>query len=143
MNRIGFIEVAVPSMLLLYFGMAYAPYCTFGLVEKSVYPFATFNLYSEMEQDFRRYDVLYDEGMPTERFLLHKNTELHRLERNFYKGELNKVKKALKSYGVVDPLQYPELMEFGSSAKLVELRFDSPNAARDGQFVLHELMTLK
>jgi hypothetical protein len=44
---------------------------------------------------------------------------------------------------VVDPLQYPELMEFGSNAKLVELRFDSPNAARDGQFVLHELMTLK
>lgn len=143
MQRIGFIKVAVPSMLVLYFGMAYAPYFTFGWVEKGVYPFTTFDLYSKVEQVFYRYDVLYDEGMPTERFLLHKNTELHRLERQFYKGELVKIKKALKSEGIVDPLQYPELLEFGSSAKLVKLRFDSPNAARDGQFVLYELMDLK
>lgn len=143
MKRIGFIEVAVPSMLLLYFGVAYAPFFTLGLVEKGVYPCTTFDLYSEIEQDFRRYDVLYDEGMPTERFLLHKNTELHRLERNFYKGELVKVKKTLKTEGSLNPQQFPELLEFGASAKLVELRFDSPNAAREGQFVLHELMVLK
>ena len=41
MKRIGFIKVAVPSMLALYFGMAYAPYFTFGWVEKGVYPFST------------------------------------------------------------------------------------------------------
>ncbi len=142
MRKFRWIEIGVPWVLVVYFGLAYAPVVTRGWVKKAPYPCTTFNLYSTIEQAFVRYDILLDGGQEKERYLLYNNTAIHRLERNYYQGQLSKLKVEWRS-GAVDSGDYPWLSALGETAELVEFRASDPEAVRTNQWEVRPLVKLR
>ena len=79
-----FADYFVPIFIAIYFAVAFSPIFTRRSTE--IFPFFSFNLFSQVPNGFERYDLVFDLGEKNERFLIYGNSALEDIERQYLNG---------------------------------------------------------
>ncbi|MFT6747177.1 MAG: hypothetical protein ACJAZ2_001525 [Glaciecola sp.] len=130
--RKSFLYYFIPSFLIFYFVVAYYPFLK--KEQGEIFPFFSFRLYSTVDNNFETYDLLINQGMEDETFLLFRNSSLNELERKYCKSLTQKVARAVKLDKFVDISEYDHIIGKTSSVAVVKISGGYIQAERDGKF---------
>jgi hypothetical protein len=137
----NFLFYFIPGFIFLYFILGCYP-----LVKKNqseIFPFFSFKLYSTVDNHFERYDVLLDQGLPTQRFLLFRNSKLNKLERKYCKAFTHNLGVQVASNGSIKLNDCAVPLGNYESANVVLLSGNYTEAESDEKYQLEIKRRLK
>ncbi len=121
------IDKKIAVILLLYFSISLTNIAL--KYEREWFPLFSFKLFSRVPGEFTRYDIVFDEGTPHERYLLHRTRDLNVLERHHYEHWLSSA-----ATHTLDISGHEHLFEAPTTASLIRFSGDFVEAARDSKF---------
>ncbi|MFK8007602.1 MAG: hypothetical protein AB8H03_14580 [Saprospiraceae bacterium] len=117
-----FVDYFIPFFIAIYFVIAFSPIFTRRSTE--IFPFFSFNLFSQVPNGFERYDLVFDLGEKEERFLIYGNTDLEDIERQYLNGLVPKIAKKYESTKIFDDEKITRFFPKNSSVTLVKIKGD-------------------
>jgi hypothetical protein len=127
LSVVRYVDKRIALIIFLYFSIS-----LFNIASKQDvewFPLFSFKLYSRIPDGFTRYDIIFDQGSPNERYLLHRNGSLNALERRSYEHWLS------SSAGrALDISSHQHLFNDAGTASLVKMSGDFVQAVTHSDF---------
>lgn len=139
-NRKDFVYYFVPAIVCVYFFIALMPRIDALQLERSIFPFSCFDLYSLVPNKMVEYDVLLNLGKKDEHYLYFGNENQKRIAPKFLRSALLNWGSEYDNKGVehkkqiLDVLSKSRLLDKNVSAHLVRLTGKYSNTIADKKF---------
>lgn len=137
----------IPVFIAIYFVIALIPVVASSPAVNNkmgeLFPFFSFKLYSKVPEGCVNYDLLFDQGLPSESFLLYKNTGLNRFERRTYGNRIGELVSSHAQGEISSSQVNSKLLENAKTVRLVKLSGSCIDRAKDDKYTLEVIKTLK
>lgn len=141
MNSNQFHHYFIPLFLVFYFLIAFLP--VISEQEDEFFPFFSFNLYTKTPNGYTKYDILFNKGEINEYFLIHKNSNINKLERKNFMYRINILGHEFEESQKFIPNNYIDILSKCKTAFLVKISGDYIETIKKNEFDIEILEKLK